>query len=91
VSGELGGWRSKLVLERATQEHCFHINNKSGVIDWSAEFVKRLNKASNWSFPRHSASENAYAPYHYDEHTFWCVKIFLETCAANNLGIKFTC
>jgi len=80
--------RCSLILTYATNQQC--MKN----IEWSAKKVKKVATTANWNFNL-TDFHNKYKRSHNDTNNFdtyfWSTRIFLETCAKLNLGIRFTC
>lgn len=72
------------MFERGTGQRFDEVASATGLLAWTPEKVRAVQSASDWAFDidRDTQSDE---PWEY-----WTARLFLETCAANGLGVLFT-
>lgn len=92
--GRLDGYRYKQVIERATGERCFDPLDTEwiGEMHWPPATVLRLSAGVEWDFSTkdliESVEDEICADW-YDDYRV-VARLFLETCAEQGLGIRFS-
>ena len=104
LEGTLGG-PSLIILQLATSLDCIDYASEDGRLFWPKEMVYKVNAKADWDFGLDSRYKAIYdAQYAFppaynildieDEESFqrdkWEVRVFLETCAENDLAILFS-
>lgn len=56
---------------------------RDGEVIWSPERVQQAQAEADWAFPRLGEDED-------EEWLYWTARTFLETCATEGLGIRFS-
>lgn len=64
------------MIEQATGEDCWPPEDDH---EWDGQRVQQIASKANWDF-EYSPDQACY---------YWSARVFLETCAKNNLSIKF--
>ncbi len=89
--GQLRG-TTRFILEAATFEPCYRACICWGRIDWSSDAAARLSERADWSNARWCLRGwhylNGGPEDFWDD--YWSSKLFLQTCAAHGLGIRFS-
>jgi hypothetical protein len=92
--GQLDGYDYKQVIERATGERCFIPFDIEwiGEMHWPPATVLRLSAGAEWDFPTEDLIENESDEICSDWYVDYRVeaRLFLETCAEQGLGIRFS-
>lgn len=92
--GKLDGYSYKQVIERATGARCFDPFDKEwiGEMHWPPATVFRLSAGADWSFPTEDLIESVEDKICADWYDDYCpeARLFLETCAEQGLGIRFS-
>ena len=94
--GKLDGYSYKQVIERATGARCFepsdYDNGWIGEMHWSSKTVLHLSANAEWAFPTEDlieSVEDEVCADMYDDYRLEA-RLFLETCAEQGLGIRFS-
>lgn len=92
--GQLDGYSYKQVIERATGERCFDPFDTEliGEMHWPPATVLRLSAGAEWGFPTEDLIESVEDEICADEYDDYRLeaRLFLETCAEQGLGIRFS-
>ena len=94
--GKLDGYSYKQVIERATGARCFDPfdfdRERIGEMHWPPATVLRLSAGADWDFPTEDLIESEEDEICADEYDDFRLeaRLFLETCAEQGLGIRFS-
>ena len=57
---------------------------ESDLLEWTSDEVQRVQQQSDWNFTVEQGDQSG------ELWEYWTARLFLETCATNELGILFT-
>ena len=89
-SGSLDGYTSKILLEKATGQSCDLKLSETEFPEWDAQTVQEFYQIANWHMTFEDIPEEAFRYPGDPWMGYWKARIFLETCAINQLGIRFS-